>query len=310
MLEMIRNAAGGWVRYTEAGKYAVLLLGLLLWTGYQQYQKKGQEAASQQFSVQQKCFWWYTAVTTVFAICPLTAALWMGYQTRFYDYEWIWSAVPVTGFIAAAASGCYVALLNQPVAGHKWKTAGAVLCGLAVLWLCGSMGTERVQGMWTVSDVQKEQSIQENGAMEAVRELIKVQEELTDEAEGLCVWAPADILAHIREQNAEIRLLYGRNMWENALNAYSYDTYDAEVIELYEWMEELTIVPEEGVPLPELDRQMADQKLKTALEYGVNCIVLPGIRADMADWVAQAALTGGRQCSLRTMEEAVICILK
>lgn len=302
MKELIRDAANGWFRYTEAGKYAVLLLGLLLWLGYLKHLKKAEEGTQEQQN-----FWWYTAVSAALAIFPLSAAVWMGYQTRFYDYEWIWSAVPVTGFIAAAAAGLYAKKISDIGKNEKWKIPAMLLCGLAAVWLCGSMGTERVQGMWMQQNRYEAQGTEEKWAEDSAQVLLTGYREVSASSQKLCVWASSEVLMHIREQSGEICLLYGRNMWEDALNAYSYDMYDAEVIRLYEWMEELNVIPDEGVVLPEPDKEEAMQMLHTALSYGVNCMVFPGNRAMVAEWAAEAAMENGLQMIMHQAGESAIC---
>lgn len=311
MQELIRNAMNGWLRYTEAGKYAVLLLGLLLWTGYLQYLKKnGENKSMQQEDVlRQRIFWWYAAVMTGMAICPVTAALWMEYQTRFYDYEWIWSAVPVTGFIAVSASGLFFGYQKQLAQAGKWKTVGAILCAAVVLWLCGSMGVSSVQGMWTIRDMQNGQGTQDGWIADTIDILEDSYEELTGSGEGLCVWAPSEILTHIRERNGHIRLLYGRNMWENALKGYSYDTYDPEVIALYEWMEQLSAAVKEETMLPIADSGEVLQKLKSANARGVNSIVFHGECTDIWKWSEGRAEIDGLWMHIQQTERVTICFL-
>ena len=74
----------------------------------------------------------------------------------------------------------------------------------------------------------------------------------------VCLWAPREILETARMQPVAVtwmqpvetvgiesvavagqlpELLYGRNMWDAALNAYTYDVYPEEVQQLYCWME-------------------------------------------------------------------------
>lgn len=307
MRELIRNAWAGWLQYTGSGKYVVLLLGLLLWIGYLHWIGQS-ECGSEGRRLLQR----YTAVTVLLAVCPLTAAVWMLYQTRFFDYVWIWSAVPVTGFIAMEVSERFTKLSEEQGKEAGRKLGGAVLCGLALLWLCGSMGEAKVSGMWTVADRRiAESPLGPQGIRETKWDdgIWMEGTELTASMQEWCVWAPAKELAHIREQNGGIRLLYGRNMWESALNGYSYDTYDEDIIALYEWMEELAMLPDEGVPLPELKKDVAMEHLRTAIARGVNGIVLPGTRAAVSDWVAEAASEYHLQMTLQERETMILCLL-
>ena len=88
MRELLRNAWLGWQNYTDDGKLAALLLAALLFLWLRN--KK----------VSQKGFLSYAVLMTACCIFPVTAVLLMLYQTKFYDYQWIWSLVPVTPVIA------------------------------------------------------------------------------------------------------------------------------------------------------------------------------------------------------------------
>lgn len=91
----------------------------------------------------------------------------------------------------------------------------------------------------------------------------------------ICLWAPREILSYVRQYSSEIKLLYGRNMWDNALNAYSYDTYPEEYGRMYKWME---LVSEYGEADSEISQESIDGRecVKNAVAAGVNVIVLPG----------------------------------
>ena len=90
MQELVRNAVNGWYRYTDSGKYPVLFLAalVLLWF------------LSGKLVKEKRMLLVYATAVAALAVCPLTAVLLMIYQTKFYDYEWIWSAVPLLPVIA------------------------------------------------------------------------------------------------------------------------------------------------------------------------------------------------------------------
>ena len=71
MQELLRNAVSGWQRYTDDGKYAVLLLGILLFYWYQT--RSGSKTRTQN----RELLWKYTVLTAGLAICPLTAVVLM-----------------------------------------------------------------------------------------------------------------------------------------------------------------------------------------------------------------------------------------
>lgn len=219
MTELIGNAWLGWKDYTDNGKLAALLLAVLLflWFG----QKK----------VEKKVFLLYTTIMTVCCIFPLTAAVLMVYQTRFYDYEWIWSMVPLT---AAVAWGTVILLMKvwpdlQPA---EWRRGVPVtVFSLAVILLCGNLG-----------DMPVDQEKQETDRQQAYKILGMVKEAYP--GEELCLWAPREILEYAREADASVKLPYGRDMWDASLGAYSYDVYDGERNAMYHWMEACALLGE------------------------------------------------------------------
>ena len=198
MTELFRNAYLGWANYKGSGKMAALLLVVLLWWWF-----AGKEKT-------QRALMLYTSAAAVCCILPVTAVLPMLYQTKFYDYEWIWSMVPVT---AVTAYG-----LTLFLAGH-WKQAGGnwrkglpvTLLLLLTALLCGSLGGD--------AQARAERNTQREEALEVVAMLSDRWPE-----EEICLLAPQRILEYAREADGSIKLAYGRNLWDKSLNAYAYDT--------------------------------------------------------------------------------------
>lgn len=237
MTELFRNAWAGWRGFIGDGKLVGLLLVslLFLWLYYKR--------------VEQKRFLIYATVMTVCCIVPVTAAVLMRYQTSFYGYERIWSFVPLTSVIGYAAAVFVTEPLQNTAEYGREKRIAAVAALLLLFALCGGMGS----------------GLEDNGQEES-RRAEAVLEKLREKASGreLCLWAPQEIMAHAREYDSALTLVYGRNMWEPSLNAWLYDTYPEEIVELYRWMsggEEKTMT----------DLSCAE----TAVAAGVNCILLP-----------------------------------
>jgi len=232
MKELLHNAWFGWRDFIDAGKLAALLLASLifLWTG----EKKPK----------QETLLVYTTIMTVCCIFPLTAAGLMLYQTKFYDYQWIWSLAPVTAVIAC---GIVRALDRYQ---YHWKLAVLLL---VVLILCGGLGR-------SVSEDEGDMQARES----AENALADVRAEMREES--VCLWAPREVLEYARETDASISLLYGRNMWDRWLNAYVYDTYPEQLEALYQWMEEDAAAGEE---------ERMRESVEAALAEGANCILLP-----------------------------------
>lgn len=212
MKELLKNAWIGWHDFTDAGKMAALLLIslMILWIYYKR--------------VEQKTFLIYTTIACSCCVIPVTAAWLMLYQTKFYDYEWTWSFVPMTAMIGFAVTLLVMDFLKEAAVGNRKKELAATAGVLIILLFCGGMG----MSPW---DSQTEQAERES----AGTVVSQIRERLADKQ--IFLWAPREILEYAREYDAGIKLLYGRNMWEDSLNAYVYGGYPQELVELYEWME-------------------------------------------------------------------------
>ncbi len=261
MKELLRNASEGWAAYKSSGKAVVLLFAVLvfLWSA-----RKGRERLALLV---------YTTIAAICCVLPVTAALLMLYQTKFYDYEWIWSLVPLT---AVTAYGFALFLERQ------WKDAGTgswrralpvtLLLLLAAL-LCGNLG-----GDW-------EERASKNAERKEAEAVVKLLAE-TWPGQDICLLAPQKILEYAREADGQLRLPYGRNIWDPALNAYAYDTYGERESDLCQWME--WVVQTTWVWMPEDDRiqveETLEERAEDAVEMGVNCILFPaGVPTEMTE---------------------------
>jgi hypothetical protein len=240
MMEMIKNAWTGWRAYMYYGKYAALFFGgiLFLWLAVSR-------------SKLQSHLLRYGALTVGLVICPISAALLMVYQTPFYDYSRLFSLVPITAVIAYS-----IALVTE---GKYPKGIKMVfICVIpAVLLLGAPLGETTLQERSLLTDNEKQ-----------VRHIL---DELTldGNTDTIYLWAPKDVLAWVRIEDGSIRLPYGRNIWEPALNAYSYDTSTEAATHMYTWMEETTEDDWSWDPI------IAKSVLQNALNMGVNRILLP-----------------------------------
>lgn len=256
MREHLWNAWSGWTNFTDSGKLAVLFMALTAYL-FVSGRRKGP----------QKRLIVYGGVAALLCIFPVTAALMMMYQTLFYDYPWIWSIVPFTAVIAL---GGVVFLTDCWKKGRGYRTflynVVLTLLSVGVLVLCSGLGENRI-------DDEEERKNREYAA--TVLEELYGNDMGSGEERGFCLWAPREILEYARTENGGIRLLYGRNMWDLALNAYSYDNYSQEQRDLYEWMEHLT---DYGVRIDDTEGQ---EYVQRAFSMGVDCILLP---AEMQGW--------------------------
>lgn len=249
MAELMHSAWLGWIRFIQDGKLVALFLAALLFL-----QTRPKKAVKGSFLL-------YAVLMALCCMVPVTAALLMLYQTRFYDYEWIWSLVPLTA-VTAYGFAEFLAEYWKDFKGKLWKKGlPAALLLLGVLLLCGGLG----KTAWN----RREEAQERQRAQALIREL---RNQVGDGP--ICLWAPEAVMEYARELDGGICLVYGRNMWELSLNAYTYDTYEPSVTELYHWMEQ------SDRELPSGDgyedgcaavRRCAE----TARSMGVNCILLP-----------------------------------
>lgn len=251
MTELLRNAWTGWTEYTEAGKLAALLLAVLLFLWFGRRWKE------------QGALVLYTSVMTVCCIVPLSAVVLMLYQTKFYDYEWIWSMVPLTTVIAYGIALFWTEYCGEYKGGRWRKSLPLTALLLAAVLLCGNMG------------IQSRENRGQKAEKERATTVLEALAEKRPEGEG-CLWAPREILEYARETDASLKLLYGRNMWDYALNAYAYDSYDERTGLLYRWM---TQVEENGEADLKAEGTQAAVSLEEiagyALDAGVTLVLFP-----------------------------------
>lgn len=253
MTDLFTGAWQGWGRFISDGKLAAAFFAALLFL----WLCRGREV--------NRTFLLYASVTAACCVLPFTAAFLMLYQTRFYDYVWIWSLVPLTavtayGFAELLAGFGKDSRDRLPQRGLK---AALLLTGMLVL--CGNLGGMPDDGIGDAAERKR------------VQVLLERLEEMTGDIR-LCLWAPENVLEYVRELNGKIQLPYGRNMWDQTLNAYTYDVYDQATVDLYRWMDRLDMEDWEKDLSEELSVTAA-QCVETARSKGVNCILLPEVTA-------------------------------
>ena len=239
MLELLTNAWQGFEQYRSGGKYIALLLVVLLFFWFGRKENK------------EKVLLIYTTLVTVLCIVPVGAVFLMTYQTRYYDYVWIWNYVPVTLMIAYGGT-IFLTDSWEHYQKNAWKCVGITVAVLALLVLCGNLN----RGQDTI--------FSESGKKGETQAVLAVLAEQTKE-QDICLLAPKNIMAEARAYDGNIRLIYGRNIWDAALGGYSYETYSKAQEDLYLWMSEV----EETGELSDI------QSVEAAGEAGVNRILLP-----------------------------------
>ncbi|MBR1701874.1 MAG: hypothetical protein IJ716_07960 [Lachnospiraceae bacterium] len=276
MTAWMQPAWQGWRNFITEGKLPAVLIAVLL---YLLFSERGRAM----FGGRRKLIY-YGAVAAGACLFPGTAAILMKYQTAFYDYPFIWSIVPVTALIAFGG----VVILQEHwrrdagIKGFLFNLVLTVSC-ILVLSICGGLGIE-----WAVSDTDGNgyAPVSEEARTQAEDVLREVRENMMFRTNAeICLWAPREIMEYARLQGetagmagAIPKLLYGRNMWDEALNAYTYDGYPEELHQLYEWMEETA----DG------NGKKLQSNVEKAFSMGANCVLLPkgivGFNPESVDW--------------------------
>ena len=190
----------GWIDYLEMAvegvrafatvyKLLPLVISVVLYLALRRNREEGKNT---------RPFLFYVIVVMVLILIPVTAAFLLMYQTRFYDYGWVWSFVPLTAVLAwgivtimwEELPPICVRGQNDRRATGKYRIA---VVAVAVLWLCGNQGQ-----MQRLSEETKEQ--------QAVAEAVLQYLEDQDEAAQNVVWGPKIIMQYLRSHSGEIVL--------------------------------------------------------------------------------------------------------
>lgn len=281
----------GMTEYFRSDKTVVLLIAVLLYLWLKE--KKSVDNKVNRLLL-------YTMVMTGILLFPITAMIMVIYQTAFYDYAWAWSMVPC---VAVIAYGLSVFLMDME--GRSKKKIVPVVAVIAlILLVCGNQGTIRTN-----------EEVVGNGQIEAIAE-----HAVQDAKDGQAVlWAPKNIMQEVRRYTGEIRLIYGRDMWDEKAGAYDYEAYDENQMEAYEWMELVDMLAgevesEENFRILCGEYQLAEgafNNTSNMLEDGVNVIVLPKLAVEMYEGVLEDMMEAeGREMDELYTEQYAVYLLK
>lgn len=209
LLGLMENGYG---LYVKDGQFFILFLALLF--AWYFWKKEGQKLLFQ-----------YSAVMVVLLLFPVTAFAFMKYQTAFYDYVSLYMLLPQT-LVMAYGFTLYEKDLAAYRIGKKGKQIGhgfAILSFAVLLFLCGSLS-------FFTPSAGEEGKIFPDEVEEVLRFVDTSVSEKT-------LFAPDEISEYARVYNGKIKLCFGRNLWEPALQAYTYDTYDAGEQEMHDWLQ-------------------------------------------------------------------------
>lgn len=212
------------------------------------------------------CFLKYALCAVFLVVFPLSGAILQIYQPAIYEKEFAWGLVPVLALVAYAGVRFLWDMLPEVEMSHKGKIVGGVLGVLGVLFLLGNQG--RVHHV-TVEEADMRSSYS------------VVAEALPKET---MLWGPRDMMGWVRSHNADVKLVYGRDMWDAQAAAYDGDAYAPELAEAYEWMQkldeftyQLKITTDVVLPIPEDIAGGLESSFKAVEKVGANTIVMPTI---------------------------------
>ncbi len=251
-MKLLQEALLGVSEYFTVNKLIVVCLAILVY----------------EFFVHQKLslFLKYVLCILVVILLPFTGAVLLMYQPDIYEYGFVWTMVPVIAVVSYAG----VRFLWDMIPGMEQPGKGKFIVGAlavaGVFFLLGNRGCmQRV-------------TIEEAGRRSAYG---RVADVLSAES---VLWGPKDLMKHIRSRNAEIKLVYGLDMWDAQAAAYDGDAYPVELIAAYEWMRELEeftyqleITTDVVLPIPESIAGNLQSSFETVTTAGADVIVLPAI---------------------------------
>ena len=283
MIELMKESLKGFSAWNAQGKFVGLFLAalLFLWLGTN-------------IAKRREVFGLYVcaAAGAILCIFPPSSVLLMLYQTRFYDYRWVWTMVPMTILIAYAGVEVFKVYVegkwNGTASGGKLKGAVIGIMMILVVVLSGNLGS-RPEGV----ENTLENSARVETVLQNIHESYDRYKGVSEESAVICLWAPQEILSYTRAVDGQILLVYGCNMWDRYLDAYTYDTYDETREQMYLWMEEMAQHDTSAIALKgedsarrraEMDFTPKDTErmIQLACGQGVNVILLPETLKDEA----------------------------
>lgn len=171
-------------------------------------------------------------VMSFLVIVPLSGFVLSTYQTQFFGYR-------------------HLLLLLFPMVFIPWSLTEAVEQGVSLVkrnaedgelakekpWIVRLVGIAVVVCLLMVSGNLITEGVDTNFSIVKEKMPTKVVEVLELLEDGDVVAAPNLIVEYARSYDGDIKLIYGRDMWQPALRAYTYNVYDETTCEIYRWMQ-------------------------------------------------------------------------
>ncbi len=167
----------------------------------------------------------YGSIMTGLCLFVPTAMLLWFYSALHNPYPRIWAMVPILPLTAALLTELVLSLSKGSNDTSKKESrlylfAGCL--GLFVLLLCGNFGAVSPSRISFTGDL---------------KELDLAEETINQLADSdSVIWAPRDLTEYLHRAPTPHRTIYGRDMWDNTLLGFRYDTYSEDIRALYDSM--------------------------------------------------------------------------
>lgn len=276
----------GYQQYTWGGQYLGLFFIILLFLWLTGKNKMAQK---------DKYLLHYGAGMTAMILFPPTAWVFTQYQTPFYTYSHLFLLLPMTAVLAWGLTeiwGHAMVYTEKQAESRKFVVKHKKLCECAAALVCALLLLLSGNVAFAAHPTAKTE-----GSMKIPREtqeVLLILEAAGPEDELLL--APDEILEYARSYSGKFRLLYGRNMWNGALNAYTYDTYSDVLQEIHRWLNPCRYASED---IETGENMNAEEALQAIRENGCTILVLS--RGQYEDPVVSRALKDAD--SFKFMEE-------
>lgn len=240
MIEVWKQIQDGYESFVSSGNYMALYFVCML---YVILTEKIKSLKYMQF----------VFFTTMLFLFPITRYLLLLYRTNFYSYESLLALLPMNILIA------YVFV--QVMTKYEWQIKVGVVI---LIILCGSLSLPK--------SLVTEAKLTEDGI-----EVLECFQEYDGKDKG-SVWGPNEILGEMRKINASIEVVYGRDLWDEQLQAYTYDKYSQDKKALYTWMNQNWI---EIIAYQEEVELTSDKAFQLAKELGISMIILKNTQIEV-----------------------------
>ena len=274
MTEMFQIPLRDIAAFNGRGKFLGLLLVVLLFLFI--------------FLREKKPFLIYGLIMALSVICPLTGVILWKYQTRFFDYINLLYLVPV---VCVTAYGAVKA--SNLICLKTGKHYPFYILLIVLLFISANFGLEDITG-----------SGKDETEFEKAEIIAEAIEEISD-GERVLVWGPEFVMENVRLFSKNIYPIYGRDMFEESMKAYTYDSYGEDEIFLCEVMSAMEAKSAETVESEADTEHASDGKSLTSIETIEEAVDIAMGRGTLAILIPAGAEEASEVIEKRTGESGM-----